>query len=605
MVLIIAGGYFGYQKLAKNKSTTQYVTAAVEKGTLVVSVSGSGQVSVSDQVDIKPKVSGEVISANLKNGREVKSGNILVQIDSSDAQKSIRDAETSLESAKLSLEKLKQPADDLSTLQSENSLTSARDNLAKLKLSQQTDYETAQESKQKAQDDLEKAYEDGFNNVANAFLDLPDIMTGLRDMLLSNTFSTSQSNIDYYTDAIVKINYDEKEQAYQYRNDANNKYQIARQAYDKNFQDYKSASRFSEKSVFESLINQTYETTKNIADVVKSANNLVQFYRDTFTEKNFRPHALSDTHLSSLNAYTSKTNSYLSSLLSAQRTIQTDKETITNAERNLKEMDQNNPLSFAAAEATVKEREASLAKLKADPDPLDIRSQELTIKQREDSLLDAKEKLVDYSVRAPFDGILTSVANIKKGDSVSSGTVAATLITKQKLAEITLNEVDVAKVKEGQKVTLTFDAVEGLSISGEVAEVDTLGTVSQGVVTYKIKIGFDTQDERVKPGMSLSAAIITDVKQDALLAPNSAVKSQGDARYVEVMADNNTTRRQTVEVGLSNDTITEITSGLKEGEKIVVRTSTATTSTTTSNNSSGTQNRQSAPGGGDIFRMLR
>ena len=99
------------------------------------------------------------------------------------------------------------------------------------------------------------------------------------------------------------------------------------------------------------------------------------------------------------------------------------------------------------------------------------------------------------------------------------------LITKQKIAEISLNEVDAAKVKVGQKVTLTFDAIDGLSITGEVSEIDALGTVSQGVVTYGVKIAFDTQDERVKSGMSVSAAIITDVKQNVLLVPNAAVKS--------------------------------------------------------------------------------
>jgi len=598
LALIIGGGYFGYKRFFGSKSATQYVMGTVEKGTLIVSVSGSGQVSVLDQVDIKPKVSGEVISANLKNGKEVKAGDVLVQIDSSDAQKTIRDAETNLETAKLSLEKLKQPADDLTILQSENSLQSARDNLAKLKLSQQTDYQTAQESKQKAQDDLAKAYEDGFNNVANAFLELPDIMAGLHDILFAYSFGVSQYNIDYYADAAK--GYDEKMP--QYRNDVYNKYQIARDSYDQNFQDYKTASRFSDTSVIEALIGETYETTKNIAETIKSANNLIQDYQDRLREHNLKPQTLSSTHLSSLGTYTGITNSHLLNLLSIKSTIQTDKETIANAERDLKEMDQNNPLNLAAAEALVKEKEASLAELKAGPDPLDIRSQELAIKQKENALLDAKEKLADYSVRVPFDGILANVANVKKGDSVSTGTAVATLITKQKLAEISLNEVDVAKVKVGQKATLTFDAVEGLSISGEVVEVDILGTASQGVVNYKVKIGFDTQDERIKPGMSLSAAIITEVKQDVLLAPNSAVKSQGDIRYVEMVADNNMTRRQTVEVGLSNDTMSEITSGLKEGEKIVVRTSSAGTSNTSS--------RQQGPGvgggvGGEIFRMLR
>ena len=95
-------------------------------------------------------------------------------------------------------------------------------------------------------------------------------------------------------------------------------------------------------------------------------------------------------------------------------------------------------------------------------------------------------------------------------------------------------------------------------------EIDTIGTVSQGVVTYNVKIGFDTQDERVKPGMSVSTDIITDVRQDVLMVPNSAIKSSS---YVEALA-NGQPVREPVEIGLSNNTMTEIISGLNEGDKI-------------------------------------
>jgi multidrug efflux pump subunit AcrA (membrane-fusion protein) len=157
------------------------------------------------------------------------------------------------------------------------------------------------------------------------------------------------------------------------------------------------------------------------------------------------------------------------------------------------------------------------------------------------------------------------------------------------MAEISLNEVDVAKVAIGQKVTLTFDAIEGLSLTGVVSEIDTIGTVTQGVVTYNVKIAFDTQDERVKGGMSVNASIITNVKADTLVVPNSAVKTQGTGHYVEIFdppiattSGNQGTvskvapHKVQVEIGLANDTSTEITSGLKEGEQVVTKTTTTT-----------------------------
>ncbi|MDD5043165.1 MAG: efflux RND transporter periplasmic adaptor subunit [Patescibacteria group bacterium] len=561
IVLIVAlaavGGYFGYKAYWGDTAEVRYVLAAVTKGTLITSVFGSGQISASNQIDITPKISGDLVYVGVKTGEEVKTGTLIGQLDSKEAQKSVRDAESALESAKLSLEKLKKPADELSILQAENSLAQAK------------------ESKQKADDDLVKAYEDGFNDVANVFLDLPTVMSGLNDILFGNTFNKNQDNLDYFSDRVE--GYDGK--VLIYKNSAKESYETARTAYDENFNDYKATSRFSTDDVIESLIDETYETTKNIAEAVKDANNLIQFYADQLIEHNFTPETLATTYLSDLNTYTGQTNNHLSNLLAIERTIQTDKETIINADR------------------TIAEKTGSLADLKAGADELDIKSSELTIKQKENALLDAKEKYADYYVRAPFDGVMVAV-DAKKGDTVSSATVLGTLITKQKIAEISLNEVDAAKVKTGQKATLTFDAVEELSIAGEVAEIDAIGTVSQGVVTYNVKIVFDTQDERVKPGMSVSASIVTEVKLDTLSVPNAAVKQQNDVSYVEapgaaetdvtaaavsggIILKNSPERRQ-IEAGISNDEYTEVLSGLSEGDIIIVRTIQKNSTSTTS-----------------------
>jgi len=180
-------------------------------------------------------------------------------------------------------------------------------------------------------------------------------------------------------------------------------------------------------------------------------------------------------------------------------------------------------------------------------------------------------------------------------------------LTRAKVAEISLNEVDVAKIKVGQKATLTFDAVPDLTIAGVVSQVDLIGTVSQGVVNYGVKIMFDTQDERIKTGMSVSAAIVTDFKAGVLLVPNSAIKQGIDGPMVQVLngvkIDSNTANlgvtsktlpeTVTVQTGLANDTQTEITDGLKEGDQVVTRTisGTATSAASASASKTTTLNR--------------
>ena len=580
IVVIAVGGYYSYKKLNPSAVVTSYVLASVEKGTLITSISGTGQISASNQVEVKAKASGEVISLPIKVGAEVKSGALLAQLDSSDAYKNVRDAKTALETAKLELEKALEPIDELTLLQAESSLIQA------------------EQTQKTAKDNLNKSYEDGFNAVSNAFLELPSIISGLRDILYSNSFTQNQINMDYYADSAKY--FDEK--ILTYRTDAKLAYEQARVAYDANFSLYKTASRSSDPSTIESLINQTYETVRLISEGVKSANNLIQFYQDKFTSRGLTPQSLAATQLTSLNSYSGKTNTHLSNLLSAKNNIPNYKEDITDAER------------------TIKEKELSLEETKAGTDELDIRAKKIAIQQKTDALSSAQETLADYSVRAPFDGVIAELG-IKKGDSLSSGSAVATIITKQSIAEITLNEVDVAKVKVGQKVNLTFDALEDLNITGSVAEVDTLGTASSGVVSYTVQITFDTQDDRVKPGMSVSAVIVLEAKTDALLVPSSAVKSQGDDSYVEIVpADsaldlaaakstgvvlNSSPVKTTVVVGLSDDTNTEITSGVSEGDLVIVRTinssavkKTTTSSTTTTKSSNSAVQIPGVGGGG-------
>jgi hypothetical protein len=101
------------------------------------------------------------------------------------------------------------------------------------------------------------------------------------------------------------------------------------------------------------------------------------------------------------------------------------------------------------------------------------------------------------------------------------------------------------------------------------------------------------QDDRVKPGMSVSATIIIEVKQDALLVPNSALKIAGDVHYVEILQNPPTEtggaagvvsaappQQLQVEIGDSNDSSTEIMSGISDGEQIISRTVTAATKST-------------------------
>jgi HlyD family secretion protein len=566
--LLIFSGWFGFNQFSKKQTTSKYVISAATKGTLISSISGTGQVATSNEVAISSKVSGEITYVGVTAGEDVSDGKLLIKIDSTDAEQAIKDAQANYDLAVLSLAELKAPVDELTLMQAEDSLTSA------------------EQSEENATDALDKAYNDGFNSVANTFLDLPDVMTGLNDALYGHAITTNQGNADYYADNVKSYNDD----ILRYKDDAYAKYLSARTAYDKNFSDYKSLSRTSSTENIESLISETYGTSMLIAESVKSTNNLIQFYKDELVKRSLKYNSVADTQSTSLNTYTSKTNSILSTLLSSKQTIANDKQTIVNSERD------------------IAEKQISLNKVKAGATDISIRSQELAVTQKYNALLSAKESLNDYYITAPFSGTVAKI-DVSKGDSVSVGTALATFISKGKIVSVSLNEVDISKVKVGDATTLTFDALTDLELTGKVAQVDTIGTVSSGVVNYSVEISFADDTDSVKPGMSASVNIITEAKTDVLLVPNSAVKSSNGSYYVEAPAvavdvgslDNSkgvslkgALTNKTVEIGSSNDSSTEITNGLSENDQVVISvitgsisskstasTSKSTTSTTT------------------------
>lgn len=616
-VILATGGYLGAQSLKNDTPEIRYVISAVEKGTLITSVSGSGQISASNQLDVKPKTSGDVISVAIKNGQEVKAGTILVQLNAADAYKDIRDAKESLESAQLSLEKLKAPEDNYSLLQAENSLTSAKNNLEKLKLSQEIELQRAEEEILKAEDSIIEAYEDAFDAVTDVFLDLPTIIAGLDKVLRGYEICDHQPTVggrqDNTSALMSTTNVDKRDNLFGFKATAENDYKEARENYDAASEFYKNVRRDSAHELIEELLDKTLETVRSISDAAKSENSYLGTWVDLRTEYKWEIFPEVEDFQKDLGSYIGKISGNLSSMLSVERSLKNSLESVEKAKKDLEEIKKTNPFDITAAEATIKEREVALEKLKGGPDALDLRSQELVVRQRQESLAEARADLAEYTVRAPFDGVITTV-DVQKGDSVSSGTTVATIITKERVAEVSLNEVDAANVKVGQKATLTFDAVEDLSITGEVAEVDALGTVTQGVVTYNTKILFDTTDERVKPGMSVSASIITDIKQDVIFVANSAIKSAGGIFYVEmpseaVAADSvgvssgvvlaSSPRQQVVEVGLTSDSESEIISGLSEGDQIIIRTVSQTSSS--SANSSGSSGSQVKSSG--LFEM--
>ena len=224
------------------------------------------------------------------------------------------------------------------------------------------------------------------------------------------------------------------------------------------------------------------------------------------------------------------------------------------------------------------------------------KSQQKTIEQAQSSVNTAWYSYQQASpiIYAPISGTVSGLS-LQIGSVINSQSSSNTSATTNKIANIktaalptlsiNLTEIDVPKIKIGDKATITFDAFTDKTFTGKVISIDTVGSVSSGVTNYPTVILLDTKSNEILPNMGISANIITNTKDDILLVSSSAVKTDDSGNsYVQIM-QNGKPVNQNVEVGLSSDTQTEIVSGLKEGDIII----TSTTTTATKSSSTATQ----------------
>ncbi|MGH3779503.1 MAG: HlyD family efflux transporter periplasmic adaptor subunit [Pseudonocardiaceae bacterium] len=136
---------------------------------------------------------------------------------------------------------------------------------------------------------------------------------------------------------------------------------------------------------------------------------------------------------------------------------------------------------------------------------------------------------------------------------------------------VPFEESDAAKVAPNQKVDVTFDAVPDLTRAGTVVSVSPTGSNISSVINYYATVVLNETDPRLKDGLTAQARVITNQVQDVLTVPNSAVRKSGDQSTVTIIDTNGTQQQARFQPGLVGDDRTQVISGLREGQEVVLR----------------------------------
>jgi HlyD family secretion protein len=187
----------------------------------------------------------------------------------------------------------------------------------------------------------------------------------------------------------------------------------------------------------------------------------------------------------------------------------------------------------------------------------------------------AEKQERDATVVAPIGGTLITF-NIKEGDTVSPAVFIGEIIDASSMKlEIQVDEIDIPTVKKGQRVVIDVDALPKLGIEGVVDSIALTPSPQSGVVVYSTRVGLKVPDNAaLRPGMSASADIVTAERKGVLLVPDRAVGKNANGETIVLVPAGQKTEEKPVTIGVTNGLQTEITSGLAEGDTVVIERTT-------------------------------
>jgi HlyD family secretion protein len=231
------------------------------------------------------------------------------------------------------------------------------------------------------------------------------------------------------------------------------------------------------------------------------------------------------------------------------------------------------------------------------------------------ALEQAKRNLTDAQIVAPFDGVITAV-DVTVGDTGGASTAMTIADVSQLHVDVLVDETEIANVEAGQTAQLTLDALTGITLTGKVAYIAPSGSVSNGVVNYSVRVNLDPTEAPLLLDMSADASLVGEKHENILAVPAKAIhtasvgqtSSLSQTRQLSntvqsgrpitntqsgqggpppmtgsfvLVLENGQPHPVQVTVGMTAGDLTEVSGDLKEGDQVLVTTTTSSTSSNT------------------------
>ena len=201
----------------------------------------------------------------------------------------------------------------------------------------------------------------------------------------------------------------------------------------------------------------------------------------------------------------------------------------------------------------------------------DIRLQDAKVEKAVANILEEETQLSYATVTAPIDGVVAFVST-QEGETVVASMSAPTFVTLIDLKKIEVtafvDETDIGKIQERQKVKFTVDAFPKKFFDAEIREIRPKAVIKDNVVNYEVMLEISKKNiSLLRPEMTANIVITTDVHEDVLTIPRGAVKRSGKKSFA-VMKTGIDLSEKSIELGWRDGDAQEVVSGLNDGDQV-------------------------------------
>lgn len=519
---------------SKKPKQEEVVTAQVQRGNIIQTVSATGKVESASETDLNFSVSGKLLRLYVKAGYYVKGGQLLAHLESSQAASRVAQAQAQFAEAQADLDKVKAGASDEDIGVSEKSVASVQATLEAAQVSLTNAITTRDQGIISLKDDLLDSITDAIFNSKKALNTIEDILDSDYDDYLGNvnrnTYYQTYNQYPLTSTLLTSLK--------------------------------KSSGQYSVESSQEELIslaNQTLIVLRSVDDILDDCYNML-----------IKSRPIGSLTQSTINSYKSNIETEQASIATKISAVQSTKSDLESSSLSYRASIDNAKAQVVKAEKELALTEAQLSLKKASPRDFELAYFEAKLLSAQANLQSAQADLAEYSLRAPIDGLITKV-HYEIGEFVNSARPLISMISESNLEiRVDVPESDIAKIKVGDEVKITLDAFSDEQVfAGHLTFINPAETIINDVVYYQVKATFDQKEEEVKSGMTANVIVLTASREDALYISARAVIEKNGQRIVRVLV-NGQKQEKEVTTGLRADEgMIEIISGLTEGETVI------------------------------------